>query len=304
MAEPTTPAEAAPATDAPEAEAPSLAAFEAELEAIAAAAPPEPEAPAADPPAPPAAAAPAAPAAEKPPAEPEAPPTDAEKRARSILASATKKEADALTKAAAARTELIALAKSNPTKFLAEAGMTVDQFLRAIQAEGEPPAEPEPKAMIQELRDRLDNAEKAQQAKAAQAETARLTSEIHAELKASDKYPLINAAGYHDHVTDLMLQYFERHCLDSEGKVLPNAVPLDRNVAAAEVEAHLVSLAGKLKIQPAKPPASNGTPTSTRQGSPTLATLSPREVAPADDGLPMNEDERFAAVIREVSQLQ
>lgn len=303
MAEPTTAPEAAPAPVAESAppvdEAPpSLSAFEAELEAIAAAAVAAdpnaaPEAPAADPAKPPEAT---------PALEPA--PTDAEKRARAILATATRKEADALVKAKSGRDDLIALAKASPQKFLAEVGMTVDQFLRAIQAEGEPAPEPEPKAMIQELRDRLDNADKAAKQKAAQAETARLTSEIHAEIKASPKYPLTNAAGWHDQVTDLMIGYFERHCMDSAGNVLPDAKPLDRHIAAAQVEEHLASLAGKLKIQPQATAASNGTATSNRPASPTLATLSPRDVAPTDDGLPTDPDERLAAVEREIAQLQ
>ncbi len=293
----TAPAAEAAAPDAAPADAapPSLSEFEAELAAAAApdAAPPAEAAP----PAP--ARAPAAPAAAEPA------PTDAEKRARAILASATKKEAEALAKVTASRTDLLNLAKTSPQKFLAEAGMTVDQFLRAIQAEGEPPVEPKPEERISALEQRLADAKRAEETKAAAAETARLTSEIHAEVKAAaDKYPRIMAVGERalSEVTDLMIAYFERHCLDAQGNVLPDAKPLDRHVAAAEVEAYYASLAQKLS--PAPKPASNGTPTSQRQGSPTLATLSPREVAPTDDGLPMDEGDRFAAVIREVAQLQ
>lgn len=311
MAEPTTPPEAAPEADAE----PSLAAFEAELEAAVGAPASDtpvpdqggapgttPETPAETPPKPPVPDA---------PVDAPAPEGDSEKRARAILAAATKKETEALAKAQASRAELLTLAKGSPSKFLAEAGLTVEAFLKAIQDEGSP-AEPKAEDRISRIEQLLLDQRAAEKAAAEKAETDRLTKAIHEEIAASDKYPLIKAAGpeWLSEVTDLQIAYFNRHCVerDAHGNAIgikPDVPPLDRHVAAAQVEAHLASLAAKLtpKTPPAQP-ASNGQPTSNRPGSPTLATLSPREVAPADDGLPMDEDARLAAVQREIAQLQ
>lgn len=262
---------------------PTIEEFEAELAKAAEAVPT------------PAAAEPASTSA----AEPATPPTVTvnERKARAILAAAARKEAESARRAEEIRAEALKTLRENPAKALADAGLTLEQLLAAVEGT---PAEPKPDDRIAALEKRLADLTAADAARKDADEAARLTTQIHAEIKAAGKYPLIDRGGAYALVTELMVEHWQRHCVDAKGAPLPGAHALDRHVAAREVETYLGSLvtsAAPAGVAAAAKPAM-------RAPSPTLATLPGRAVAPQGEDLPLDEDARLAAVVREIDMLQ
>jgi hypothetical protein len=235
--------------------------------------------------------APAEAPAEAPP-EPakEAAPADEVRKARAILAAAKKLQAESEGKVTKSRAELIAAFRADPGKFLAEAGMSVEQFLGGVA--GADPAEPAAKSLeeqVAELRKQISDSQKAASDREAMAAADAARERIVAGVKAEpDKFPLINRGGAHALVPKLMVSYYKRF-----GK------PLDAGAAAAEVESWLSNLAGPAKapVAPAKTAAPTRTP------STSLGALPPRESPPSEADTVLDPDERMALVMKQVSQL-
>jgi len=233
---------------------------------------------------------PPAPDAPKPTDPPPTSETPSEARARKMLATAARKEAKALETLTQARSlEQQARSfdavreglKTRPLATLRELGMTLDEFLAAGQAEAKDPDAPAAPAPTDP---RLDEF----LAQQAEREVAAAKEAVHAAVKASDKYPRINRSNSQSLVSDLMIEYHAKH-----------GAPLDRDIAAAQVEKYLAQVAGEPISQPApKPAPSSAPPTSQRPGSPTLSNRDNSHLAPDDGGLPLDDDERYAAVMR------
>lgn len=241
--------------------------------------------------------APAEPAAPEAPAEPapekpsEPAPVDEMRKARAVLAAAKKLQAESEGKVTAARAAALAAFKANPAQFLAEAGMSVEQFLGGVA--GDQPAEPAAKSLeeqVAELRKEIADSKKAVTDREAMAAADAARARIVADIKANaEKFPLINRGGAEALVPKLMVAYYKRF-----GK------PLDAGAAAAEVEGWLGNLAGPA---PVKAPAAAKAPAPTRTPSTSLGAISPREAPPSEADTVTDPDERLAIVMRQVSQL-
>ena len=235
-----------------------------------------------------------APAGDAPkPAEPAPAETPSEKRARQMLADVARRERRILErKQAAGDVETRARnfdairdgLRTKPLATLRELGMSLDEFLAAGQAESRDPDAPAaapPPATDPRLDEFL--------AHQAEREVVAAKEAVHAAVKASDKYPRINRSDSQSLVSDLMIEYHAKH-----------GAPLDRDIAAAQVEKYLAQIAGEPISKPAPKPAASteATPTSQRPGSPTLSNRDNSQLAPGDGDLPLDPDERYAAVMR------
>lgn len=227
------------------------------------------------------------------PADPAPVETASEKRARQMLADVARRERRFLERQAA-QGDIETRARNfdavreglrtKPLATLRELGMSLDEFLAAGQAEAKDPDAPAT-APAPATDPRLDEF----LAQQAEREVAQAKEAVHAAVKASDKYPRINRSDSQSLVSDLMIEYHAKH-----------GVPLDRDIAATQVEKYLAQIAGDQVSSPAPKPAAAPAPapTSQRPGSVTLGNRDNSTLAPADGELPLDDDERYAAVMR------
>ena len=178
-------------------------------------------------------------------------------RARKILASAEEKLADLdkreralLERAGVSETDIVAQVLKNPKAWLAKHGKTIDDVIDASLAEGQvKAAEQDDNPRLTALEKRLAEKEAKEQADQVQRQIETRIAEIHREIAASPKYPVVNDVKRHGLVTDYMREYHATH-----GK------PITWDRAAADVEKDLtglgIAVAKKLGWSaPAKPAA-------------------------------------------------
>lgn len=247
----------------------------------------------------------AAPAAADPPAE--TPKTEEPKadeisaaRARKILEQAEAKLAEveergrALTeREAASQRDFVEQLLKAPKSFLAKYGRHIDDLIDASVAEGK---EPDPAKVdddrLTKLEQRLEREEQERAAARDQAAIDAKVAEIHRDVKASAKFPLVNEVDGARDVTDFMVEYFKTH-----GK------PIQWEKAAALVEADLRSkgerVAKKLGWTPpaaAKP----AEPAKERPGTTSISGES-RTAAPSDEDLPEDPEKLMAYLVSKAS---
>jgi hypothetical protein len=229
----------------------------------------------------PAAAAPAT----EPAAEPE--PKGEEisaARARKILEAVDQRKADldarevqlSEREAAGMRSMLAELLKA-PKAFLAKHGAHIDDLIDASVAEGkapEPTADENPR--LAALEKRLEAKEEEERAARNQAAIDAKVAAIHRDVKASAKFPLINALDAAQDVTDYMVAHWQTH---------GTPIPWDR--AAALVEADLKARGEKSaeKLGYTKPAAPAAAAPADRPGTTSIGGPE-RTAAPGDEALP------------------
>jgi RNase H-fold protein (predicted Holliday junction resolvase) len=224
---------------------------------------------------------------EKPVDPPKADESAETKKARAILASATRKLARAQFLSKRDREAIVNGLKTRPHEQLRELGTSIGEVLDAAPPEpGEAPAKTlEERLAAVEAREQAQEARE-QQARVA-AEVDQLRANIVTDIKAQTaEFPLVNRSQSHDLVIETMVEYFKEH-----------QQPLPHRLAAKQVEEYLQSLAGP-DISPAPGANRNGTPQPKRSGSVTLGNNDTRNVPPSPDDLPMDADERAKAVGR------
>jgi hypothetical protein len=174
-------------------------------------------------------------------------------RARKILEKVESRTADLDAREArlaerenASGADLLAQLLKAPKATLAKFGKSIDDMIDASIAEGKetPTAATDDNPRLTELERRIEARERNEQARADQARIDARMAEIHRDVKASAKFPLVNETDSAAKVTDFMVEYHRLH-----GK----AIGWDR--AAALVEADLKAMVekGATKLGFAKP---------------------------------------------------
>lgn len=243
--------------------------------------------------------------------------------ARLQEAQSVTERAKALEAKAAEFDGLAAKVKADPLAFLEAHGIATDDLLQRVIDNEKPPAERE----IERLRREIAEKEKAaadrlerERVAAEQARTERTVAEWarrNTEFAKSDpdKYDLINALDMGSAVHEACVAYYDLHrnsVTNASDAILTPAQ------AADYVEKTLRAGVKKSKFlqqqlaasQPAKAPAapaqaapsSNGNTAPKRTGSTTLTHVASGDSAPSAAGYPDDENEREAAVIREMRQ--
>jgi hypothetical protein len=200
-----------------------------------------------------------------------------------MLATAKRKEREALKAVPAAEAKLLEQFRSDPKGFLARAGISVQQWLNRVAADG---ADADPAATTSD--DRLAAIEKRQleaEKATALAERNAAIATVNSYVKNDPAYALVNKTGNHALVIEVLDEYYETH-----RKALP------WKVAAKQVEDYLRALSGAPPAE--KAPATAPPATSTRQAAVTLTNNNTGNAASTKDELPTDPDERLKAVMR------
>lgn len=186
----------------------------------------------------PAGSTPASATSDEPAAEPKSDEISAA-RARKILSTVEEKLADLdkreralLERAGVSEADIVAQVLRNPKALLAKHGKTIDDVIDASLAEGAAkPAVEDDNPRLTALEKRIADREAAEK----QAETQRIITariaEIHREVTASPKFPVVNETKRHGLVTDYMREYHSTH-----------GQPITWERAAADVERDLTGL--------------------------------------------------------------
>lgn len=172
-----------------------------------------------------------------------------------------------------------------PKAFLAKHGRHIDDVIDASVAEGKPeaPAAEDDNPRLTALEKRLEAKEREEQATKNQAAIDNRVREIHAELKGSPKFPLINEAGRASDVTDYMVEYHRVH-----GK------PITWDRAAFLIEQDLKrtgeKVAAKLGWKPAEA-AKPAAPPVARPGTQSIGGAQTASATEAADAEPTDPDD-------------
>lgn len=185
-----------------------------------------------------------------------------------------------------------------PKAFLAKHGRHIDDLIDASVAEGKPEvaAAEDDNPRLTALEKRLEAKEREEQATKNQAAIDTRVREIHSEVKASAKFPLINEAGRASDVTDYMVEYHRVH-----GK------PITWDRAAFLIEQDLKrtgeKVAAKLGWKPAEAPRPVAPPVA-RVGTQSIGGAQTASAGESADVLPEDPDDLLKTLVAKAQSAQ
>jgi hypothetical protein len=181
--------------------------------------------------------------------------------------------------AAEAKAELLAQFRASPAEFFRQAGSSYDEVSKRITAGDRPDVAGEAARRVDAVMSELQALKAEREAERAQAERRSRSSSLAAQVAAlaTEKFPLLHAAGLHDTVAEDILTRYEQ----------TGELPVTEAVAS-EVEDRLVGIAKKwLELEAVKKLYAPAVPTPSTPPAPTIPngshaqTPPPRATTPA-----------------------
>ena len=243
-------------------------------------------------------------ATETPPAEGEKPaesPADEETpaddvtaaRVRKMLAKLEEKETALAAREAELGGGTLAELLKSPKAFLAKHGKSIDDVIDASLAEGKetPAATEDDNPRLTALEKRIEDADRKARQQATDAAIAERKSEIHREITASAKFPIINETKRQGLVTSFMVEYHSLH-----GK----AISWDKAAELVEKDLGGIGIAAAKKLgwaAPAAKPAVAAAPAD-RPGTVSIGG-SARDAAPVAGSEPEDPEKLLQFLVKQ-----
>lgn len=211
-------------------------------------------------------------------------------RVRKMLAKLDEREAAIAAREAETGGNVLGELLKNPKAFLARHGKSIDDVIDASLAEGKAPEAPAADDRLTALERRIQEREEAEIAHRQQTAIEGRKAEIHREVAASAKFPLINEAKRQQDVTDFMIEYHSIH-----GK----SISWDKAAAAVESDLTGLGIAAAKKLGWTAP--AKAAPAAAPKDRPGTVSLSgdQRTAAPAQGDEPEDPEQLMKFLVKQ-----